>query len=219
MSDSTATPAAFDWDSLVPAEAAPMSVKKVASPFDALTLPAAIRDRIEASLVEYVTAFSAHVAKGNKPQNFRYDWKVQAFPTLEMANKFVTWAKKYAQFRPDVIPQRDENGEIVKNEAGEPVMIPHTNGTNEVKAEDGTVTLVPVTPAGQITVRLGKPGPYTPPGADKVLHEIAVRYVAKPLEKSDTANLPGSAAGQNGTPPNPPAETPAENPPAEKAAK
>lgn len=168
----------FDWDALAPAEAAPVKVSTV-QPFDAMTLPAAIRNRVEESLIEFVKGFADYKAKGNKPENYRADWKVQPFPTLEMANKFIALAKKYARNRPTHIPLLSEAGEPVVVD-GSSVMKEHTN--------DGA------TPAGQITLRVGKPGPVTDPAdKSKTIHEIAVRYLAKPLEKNEGNRLPGSA--------------------------
>lgn len=173
MTATTAPPATFNWDELVPAIDAP-APKTTGGRTDVRSaIHPAIRKRAEESLGQSVAAIVTAKTKGTKEENVPPQWKLQPMPNHAAAAQFAKDLKRYAQNRP---------------------------GSEEITAESPLEFYVVGSPVGQVTARAAvvviktddtvTPARVTTEAATEAhksapegTHQFGVRYAVKPLEK------------------------------------
>lgn len=171
----TETPAAINWDELLPAVDAPAPISNVGAKTNVReSIHTHIRRRAEESLGKTMDAIAKAKAAGRQENTVPPQWKLQPTASLAMAEAFAKDLKKYALHR----PAREEWGETPLEHyvAGSP--------TGQVTARAAAVVIE--TKDGKTTTRsvtdVDKTADPTP--------QFGVRYAVKPLEnrKPTTAN-------------------------------
>ena len=157
------SPAAFDWEGLLPPMNAPASTYTAGGRFTIDQIPAPIRERVEVSLAHTMAALRDADSKGTKRQNVPPQWKLQPVTGPEMAKDFVKLARKYGQNRPEK--------DIPHYVAGSPV--------GQITVRLGVIRYVP---ANGTVPEGARPAPKDANGQELPAGWY-VRYAAKPLEK------------------------------------